>query len=52
MHLSVVRRLRVQPLQVQQHSLVEIDQGHSLPSADSRRVQIVIVWQKNVHNTD
>ena len=27
-----------------------ISYGHSLPSADSRRV-VVSLWQKNVHNT-
>ena len=43
------------PRRGRHHSFVEIDHeifsyGHSLPSADSRRV-VVSFWRKNVHYT-
>ena len=36
------------PRHVWKHSFMEIDHGHSLPSAYSRRA-VVSFWQKNVH---
>ena len=42
--------LGFEPLWVRLYSFVEIDNGRSLPSTDSRRA-VVSFWQKNAHKS-